>query len=142
MSCWEYCRQFICGCLLSLFKGIFGNTDCHIKNYSLLYGENLKQISLAPAYDIVATGVYGMTNEMSFFIGDELDIRRMNRNTFANASGEIGMTMNQTLKIFDEVAAGFEPAIEKAAESLMTEGFQGVTGLKERILETGGHRNI
>ena len=127
---------------LICFNFLIGNTDCHIKNYSLLYGENLKQISLAPAYDIVATGVYGMTNEMSFFIGDELDIRRMNRNTFANASGEIGMTMNQTLKIFDEVATEFESALSKAAETLMSEGFQGVAGLKERILETGGVLNL
>jgi len=127
---------------LICFNFMIGNTDCHIKNYSLLYGENLRQISLAPAYDIVATGVYDMTNEMSFFIDDELDIRRMNRSTFANASDEIGMTMNQTLKIFDEVAAGFESALSKAAETLMAEGFPGVAGLKDMILETGGYVNV
>ncbi len=127
---------------LICFNFLIGNTDCHIKNYSLLYGENLRQISLAPAYDIVATGVYDMTNEMSFFIDDELDIRRMNRSTFANASDEIGMTMNQTLKIFDEVAAGFESALSKAAETLMAAGFPGVAGLKDMILETGGYGNV
>ena len=127
---------------LICFNFMVGNTDCHIKNYSLLYGENLKQISLAPAYDIVCTGVYNMTDEMSFFIGDELNIKRMNRQVFANAAGETGMTEKLAMKIFDEVAGSFENALHKTSEALAATGFEEAKGLSERILENGGYRNL
>lgn len=127
---------------LICFNFLIGNTDCHIKNYSLLYGENLKQISLAPAYDIVCTGIYNMTDEMSFFIGDELNIKRMNRQVFAKASDETGMTEKLSMKIFDEVAEGFEKALQKTSEALAASGFEEAKGFAQRIIENSGYRNI
>ena len=125
-----------------VFNYLIGNTDCHIKNYSLLYGENLKQISLAPAYDIVCTGIYNMTDEMSFFIGDELNIKRMNRQVFAKASDDTGMTEKLSMKIFDEVAEGFEKALQKTSEALAASGFEEAKGFAQRIIENSGYRNI
>ena len=127
---------------LICFNYLVGNTDCHIKNYSLLYGGNLKQISLAPAYDIVCTGIYNMTDEMSFFVGDELNIKRMNRRTFENASEETGMTERLAMKIFDEVSECFENALQKTADELAGIGFGEAKGFAQRILENGGYRNI
>ena len=127
---------------LICFNFLIGNTDCHIKNYSLLHGENLGQISLAPAYDIVCTGIYNMTDEMSFFIGGELSIKRMNRQIFARASEEIGLTEKLSLKIFDEVADGFENALQKTSEALKSTGFGEAKDFAQRIIENSGYRNI
>ena len=41
-----------------VFNYLVGNTDGHIKNFSLLYSSDLKSIRLAPAYDLVSTTVY------------------------------------------------------------------------------------
>ena len=72
-----------------VFNCLIGNTDCHIKNYSILYSEDLGEIRLAPAYDIVSTRVYKMTNEMSFFIGGELNINKINRKSFEVAAQDM-----------------------------------------------------
>ena len=124
------------------FNFLIGNTDAHIKNYSLLYSSNLKGISLAPAYDIVSTRVYNITDEMSIFIGDEISIDRMNRSTFIDAAAEAGITERIAMKIFDEAADDFENALSRAAEKLKDTGISGVKELKSKILENGGYRNI
>lgn len=43
---------------ICIFNYLIGNTDNHIKNVSLLYAENLNDIRLAPAYDMVSTMIY------------------------------------------------------------------------------------
>ena len=40
-----------------VFDWLIGNTDAHVKNFSLLYGPNQKSVRLAPAYDIVSTSL-------------------------------------------------------------------------------------
>ena len=56
-----------------VFCYLLGNTDAHVKNFSLLYGRDLRSIRLAPAYDLVSTTVYeSSTREMSFYIGNAL----------------------------------------------------------------------
>ena len=74
-----------------VYNYLIGNTDAHIKNFSLLYGKDMKLLRLAPAYDIVSTRIYKSTSDMSFFIGDDLDLRIISRNTFVEMSGEIGI---------------------------------------------------
>lgn len=41
-----------------VFDFLIGNTDAHVKNFSLLYSPDMRRIRLAPAYDIVSTAVY------------------------------------------------------------------------------------
>ena len=65
---------------LIVFCFCLGNTDAHIKNFSLLYGKDLRSIRLAPAYDLVSTTVYeSSTREMSFFIGNALGFEGSSR---------------------------------------------------------------
>lgn len=124
------------------FNYLIGNNDAHIKNYSLIYSENLKGISLSPAYDIVSTRVYNMTEEMSFYIGDEISINKVNRSSFEEASSEAGLSKNKAMKIFDETADGFENALNKAAGFLRGTGVKGVKDMKNRILESGGYKKL
>lgn len=119
---------------LICFNYLIGNTDCHIKNFALVYGKNLKKLSLAPAYDIVSTKVYNLSDEMSFFIGNELSIENLTWNDFAKAAGECGLTERIARKAFDEVADCFEKALKNSAEELYAAGFQDARELKNRIL--------
>ncbi|MBR4755217.1 MAG: type II toxin-antitoxin system HipA family toxin [Lachnospiraceae bacterium] len=119
------------------FNYLIGNTDCHIKNYSLLYGDDLKGLSLAPLYDCLSTRVYNLTNEMSFFIGNEIDIRKADRRSFAAASVEAGLSERMALSIFDQMSDGFEKALDDAAESLANDGFDQAVVMKEKILIHG-----
>ena len=75
-----------------IFDYLIGNTDNHIKNFSLLYRDDLKGIRLAPAYDIVSTTVYeGSSRDMAFHIGGEYRIDRITRDSFGNAAKEVGL---------------------------------------------------
>ena len=128
--------QMIC------FNYLIGNTDSHIKNYSLLYNTNLKGIKLAPAYDIVSTRVYNMTKNMSFYIGGQLDIEKIKRNNFEAAAGQIGMPTKLAMNIFDDTADEFEKALDSAAEELFNVGFDDVEALRKDIILKGGYRNL
>lgn len=125
-----------------IFNYLIGNTDCHVKNYSLLYGADLRSKRLAPIYDLVATRVYKTTSEMSFYIGGELDIERIGRTNFEKSANEIGVSGRMILSIFDEVAEKFENALSSAADELVKLGFEQAISLKSDILQSGGYRNL
>ena len=122
-----------------IFNYLIGNTDCHVKNFSLLYSEDLKSKRLAPAYDLVATRVYRTTPDMSFYIGDEANIARINRGQFEMAASEIGLSSNLVLRNFDDVANKLEKAMADAAEDLAEKGFENAIALKDVILKSGGY---
>ena len=125
-----------------IFNFLVGNTDCHIKNYSFIYSEDLKHVKLAPAYDIVSTRVYNMTPNMSFYIGGEVDINKIGRDNFRKISNEIGLSEKLVLGMFDDVANRFETALHEAAVHLKKIGFKDAAELEKKILESGGYRNI
>ncbi|MCR5481942.1 MAG: type II toxin-antitoxin system HipA family toxin [Clostridia bacterium] len=122
-----------------IFNYLTGNTDCHVKNFSLLYSKDLKSKRLAPAYDLIATRVYRMTSNMSFYIGGELNIENITRNCFARAASEIGLSEKIVLKNFDELADGFETAISEAANELSEVGFKNALDMKDEIIKSGGY---
>lgn len=125
-----------------IFNYLIGNTDCHVKNFSLLYSEDLKSKRLAPAYDLVATRVYRTTSNMSFYIGGELDISKINRNNFAISAFEIGLSQKMVLDNFDYVANKLEGAMTEAAEELANKGFDNSISLKNEILKNGGYASL
>ena len=125
-----------------IFNFLIGNTDCHVKNYSLLYSPDLRSRRLAPIYDLVATRVYKTTSLMSFFIGGELDIEKIDRRNFEKAADEIGMSGRMVLNTFDDVAERYENALTAAADELGNLGFEQAIALKNEIVQSGGYRNL
>lgn len=107
-----------------VFNYLIGNTDCHLKNYSFLYEESFKGIRLAPAYDIVCTKAYGIKGEMSFYIGGELELAKINRSHFQKAAREIGIGSGIAMKYFDNLTHRIKKAAIDAAEELAEEGFE------------------
>ena len=116
-----------------VFNYLIGNTDCHIKNFSLLYDANLKGIRLAPAYDIVCTSIYGLTDEMSFYIGGELHVSNMSRETFCKAAKNVGLGEKLAMKQYDYLKQNIISCMEQAARELYDAGFKEVLPIKEKI---------
>lgn len=123
-----------------VFDYLVGNTDNHIKNLSLLYSGNLKDIRLAPAYDIVSTMIYqGSTSEMSIGIGGEREISRINRDAFINAASEIGLNPRIAIGQFDKMTNEFEKAIKESSKVLYDQGYTNAHVIKDKILRYGGY---
>ena len=125
-----------------VFDYLVGNTDCHVKNCSLLYGLNLKTIRLAPAYDILSTSVYdSSTRDMAFRIGDEYSLDRINRDSFRKAASEIGLGQGIAMNHFDSMRRRFEGALDESAKALTELGFEKAAPIRQKILKNGGIAN-
>lgn len=123
-----------------IFHYLIGNTDGHIKNFSLLHGANLKEIRLAPSYDIVSTAIYESgTREMSLFIGHENRIDRISRDSFAEAADRSGIAPSIVLREFDSLADHLEHALTEAARQLNDLGFTNAGDIREKILASSGY---
>ena len=126
-----------------VFHWLIGNTDGHIKNFSLLYSPDMRSIHLAPAYDIVSTAIYpSCTREMAFSIGGDTDLDRIDRNSFRRAAHEVGISEKMALSRFDRLGNTFADALEKSAEELADAGFAGCEDIKKKILQNGGCRQL
>ena len=124
---------------LIVFHYLIGNTDAHIKNFSLLYGSDLKHIRLAPAYDIISTTIYEQsTRDMAFSIGGAVSIDEIGRDAFRTAAKDAGLGERMALERLDRLQKEFVPALTKSAEELTSQGYTDSEGLKNRILESGG----
>ena len=124
---------------MEIFHYLIGNTDNHIKNVSLVYGKNRKDIRLAPAYDILSTTVYGSsTRDMSIGIAGKYSIDDMGRDDFEKEAENVGLGTRFAMKRFDYFAQNFETALRSAGDTLEAQGFAGAEKLAEKILGTGG----
>ena len=125
-----------------VFNYLIGNTDAHIKNFSLLYSKNLRSIRLAPAYDIVSTAVYEQsTRDMAFSIGGVYSLEDIDADAFQRAAKEIGMSNRIAIQRFELLCRQFPIALELSAEALASEGYPKANEIKERILKAGGIKN-
>ncbi len=126
-----------------IFNFLTGNTDAHVKNFSILYSPNLCSIRLAPAYDLVSTAIYDeSTRQMAMNIGGEYDLSKIGRRHFERSAAELHLGKKIALSCFDRQCAHFEEALQRAAEELTAEGFDNIPAMQERILKMGGYANI
>lgn len=120
---------------ICVFNYLIGNTDNHIKNLSLLYGEDMNSVRLAPAYDIVSTIVYkSSTENMSISINGITSINEISRSSFAEAAKEAGIGSKIAMARFDDMVAGFSDALTCAKEELLAQGFAQVEEIAEMIM--------
>ena len=119
-----------------VFNYLIGNTDAHIKNFSLLYAPNLKGIRLAPAYDIVSTVIYEQsTREMSFSIGYAYLIEEINEEHFRRAAKDAGLGEKIAIKHFRNMRDHFKTALHASAAELTEAGYAVALELEERVLK-------
>ena len=129
MKLWDIC----------IFNFLIGNTDNHIKNFSLLYSENLKYVRLAPAYDIISTMIYeNSAEDMAMSIGGVYDINKIDRQAFERQARNVGLGSNMAMKRFDDMVLKFSDAINNAKLELQKQGYDGVEEIYNKILSNGG----
>lgn len=122
-----------------VFNFLIGNTDAHIKNFSLLYGPDLKSIRLAPAYDIVSTVVYEQsTRDMAFSIGGTWSLDEIDEEAFRRAAKDVNLGERIAMKRFKDMCERFSFSLVSSAETLAEEGYTNVFNIKDRIMEYGG----
>ena len=121
---------------ICIYNYLIGNADNHIKNLSLLYDEGLKQIRLAPAYDIVSTFIYKKTStKMGLKIGGESDLNKITRKSFKDQARNVGLGKAIALEHFDSMNNKFEKCLIDSAEELESEGIQNAKEIALEILE-------
>ena len=126
-----------------VFCFLLGNTDAHIKNFSLLYGKDLHNIRLAPAYDLVSTTVYeSSTREMAFSIGNALVVDEITEASFREAAAEIHIGERFAAGRFALICNHFREALRAAASELTDAGFPNAKEMEERVLRTGGYAKL
>ena len=124
-----------------VFNYLIGNTDAHVKNFSLLYSPDMRSLRLAPAYDIVSTTVYeSSTRDMAFNIGGDYSIDDITEASFARAARDIGLGEKMAMKRYEQLSAKFKKALRESAETLLQMGFDKAEDIEKRILQTGGIR--
>ena len=95
-----------------VFDCLIGNTDAHIKNFSLLYSPNMRTVRLAPAYDIVSTVIYDQcTKDMSFSIGGKYAISEIDEECFRKAARECGLGEKMAIDRYRNMKDKFQPSL-------------------------------
>ncbi len=120
---------------MMIFNRLIGNTDAHLKNYSLCYSADLQSIRLAPAYDIISTKIYdGTSRQLAISIGGQHILDLLTRDDFENAAREIGLGLKIALARFDEMHDAFPSALSESASYLADLGFGKAIEIKNKIL--------
>ena len=124
---------------LIIFHYLIGNTDAHIKNFSILHDSNLRTMRLAPAYDIVSTVVYEQcTRDMAFSIGDALSVDDISGEAFRVAARRVGIGEKIAMTHFEEMVRRFKEALLQSAYELTVKGYTKAPEIEGRILQYGG----
>ena len=121
-----------------VFNWLIGNTDAHVKNFSLLYSPDLRTLRLAPAYDLLGAAIYPTTRELSFRIGGAATLDAVTEASFEAAAREAGLGVRMAMQRYHRMVETFVPALRAASEALQAEGFPEAAELAEQILRTGG----
>ena len=118
-----------------VYNYVLGNTDAHIKNYSLLYDSDLERTSLAPAYDMLSTVIYeSATRNMSFNIGGKINLDRIGEDDFRILASKVGVGEKPAMDNYQNVLNLFEDAIKESAKELQEIGFANAGSIANRIL--------
>lgn len=118
-----------------VFNFVLGNTDAHIKNYSLLYDSHMEGISLAPAYDMISTVIYeSATKDMSFNIGGNRNLDRIDEDNFKLLASRAGIGEKIAMSNYHKMIDRFEKAIKDSAKELKELGFNNAYDIAKRIL--------
>lgn len=121
-----------------VFNWLIGNTDAHVKNFSLLYSPDLRTLRLAPAYDLLAAAIYPTTRELSFRIGGAATVAAVTEASFEAAAREAGLGVRMAMQRYHRMVEAFFPALRTASEALQAKGFPEAAEIAEQILQTGG----
>lgn len=84
-----------------VFNYVIGNTDAHLKNYSLLYNKEWTTTSLSPLYDLACIPLTGYSQKMPFLIGENKELDNINEKDIMSIALDLDTnleTFNQCIK--------------------------------------------
>lgn len=100
-----------------LFNYLIGNCDNHLKNVSLLYGEDWIEVSLAPTYDLACTTWYpNLSRDMGMAINGVSDIDEVTVEDVRAAAGELGISQRELSRIAHDLVDRIDDAIADAVQ--------------------------
>ena len=118
-----------------VYNYLIGNTDGHIKNFALLYSDDVQSLRLAPVYDIISTIIYkSSTKNMAFSIGGKYDIETITKDDFEEEAKRSGLGHKIAMKRFVKMSERFEEALIKSAQELEKQGFKKAPDMCREIL--------
>ena len=101
---------------LTLFNYLIGNCDNHLKNMSILYSPNWREMGLAPAYDLICTTWFpSLSREMGMLLGGEGRIDCVEAEHLSLFAKDIGLPARRLRAMCSELADRIGPAIDDAA---------------------------
>lgn len=101
---------------ITIFNLLIGNTDAHIKNFSLLYNSNLSNLQLAPAYDLVSTVLYNeSTHNMAFSIGGERHLDNITLDSLISEAKHTNINPAIVKRWFNDIRFSFTDALYESA---------------------------
>lgn len=104
---------------ITLFNLLIGNTDAHIKNFSLLYSKDLKQIRLAPAYDLISTIIYDeSTSNMAFSIGNVQTLYNINIDSIYAEAKQNDINPKIVMHWLEDIKHKFKAALFDSAQEI------------------------
>lgn len=119
---------------LIVFNYLIGNCDAHAKNFSLVLGDR-GTVSLAPAYDLVSTAVYGgsfgseLSRTMGMRLGGHANIDRVTSDDFDGLAADLGMSTRALARLATSLVERVESAFDETAKPLLDSGASGIETL-------------
>jgi serine/threonine-protein kinase HipA len=99
-----------------LFNWLFGNSDAHAKNASLLLSPT-GGIRLAPFYDLVCTRIYkSLDRHLAMSLGEQFDPGQVLHRDLEAYARELQVAPRLVWKVAEELLEGAEEAVARAAQ--------------------------
>lgn len=122
-----------------VFSYVVGNCDNHLKNYSLVYGEESggrAATSLAPLYDVVCTTRYPrFSRNMGMAIGGVRDIDAIGPENLTGLARELGLAPRVFKGLIEPIVGQCEEAIMKAGEGAYGSVLESTPYISEDLIE-------
>lgn len=118
-----------------LFDYAVGNCDNHLKNWSLVWDEDWRQVRLAPLYDVLCTTVYPkLVREMGVSFGGSRKIDDVTREMIIKQMGDAGLPRGIVNGMINDTCNEVPDALRDAARGLKEEGFPEAEEMFEKII--------
>ena len=122
-----------------IYNFLIGNTDGHLKNFSLIYSSDLQSLRLAPVYDVVATTIYeSSVRNMAFSINGKKALDDIEIDDFIKEAESIGLSKKLASNRLKYFLDNFESALQSSAVELMNDGYITAQQIQEKIKKNGG----
>ncbi len=123
-----------------LFCYVVGNSDAHLKNFSLLYNTNWTGRRLAPLYDITCIPLTGYSTNMPFDIGEHRKLDEIDARDLYLLACDLGCSLDSLsrevhtlLDAFESPALTLEAAEQEVLERILSNAASRLKTLQQSL---------